>query len=173
MLDIIHPIEKNRHQQGGALIIGNFPAGHAADKEFDFGRRKFAAVTFLPDDVLWSQEVIVSDVGVLSLMARRDQIFRAFKQIEECLLAHGPRAARPGIFVVTRKRMFERPVGPTFSYGSMNLKMYRSSICVALRAFQLMGLGFYKYAGPNSPSEITKVCLILSAFVAIIQSPAP
>ena len=44
------------------MIIGNVAVGYAAHKEFNFVARKFAAVTFLSDDVLWSQKVIVFGV---------------------------------------------------------------------------------------------------------------
>src|SRR5260221_4866168 len=56
---IRHAFEKDRHQQGGALIVGNRAAGDAVDKELDFVAREFRAVSFSANDVLWSQTKVL------------------------------------------------------------------------------------------------------------------
>src|SRR5256885_11524976 len=55
LFGISHAVQKDRHQQRGALIVSNLSAGHATNKELDFLRREFSAITFLPNNVLWSQ----------------------------------------------------------------------------------------------------------------------
>src|SRR5581483_3137236 len=55
-----HAVEENGHEPRRNLIFGNVAAGYAADEEFDFLAREFAAVALLANDVLRSQLSSVS-----------------------------------------------------------------------------------------------------------------
>ena len=54
LLNFIHSVQEDGHQERGGLIVGDVAGGHASHKEFDLFTRQFVAVPLLANDVLWT-----------------------------------------------------------------------------------------------------------------------
>lgn len=63
---VSHTVQKNRHQQRGALIVGDLARSHAIDEELDLFSRQFSTVTLFANDILWAQLVLFGNVVIRS-----------------------------------------------------------------------------------------------------------